>query len=150
MAANLEQLQDQPIDYYFLPNTAAARLSERGNPLIESLRVGHAILSPNQFTHELITGNFEVLALPNDCAALVTWGTYEGGQVLYILTVTCDYKFASHALTCIEAAARERKAQAIMSVGHRGWERLVKEHGFEVQRKLLMKKVLKYDTATES
>lgn len=141
-AEDLAQQPDPLIDFYFLTASAAAKSASRGYPVMEQLRQGHGVLSPMQFVSELHAGNIEVLALPNECFVLVCWGTCAEGNVMNILTTVGSMEHASHAITCYEEAARSRKADVVMSVGHPGWSKLVKQHGYEVTTRILMKKVL--------
>jgi len=110
---------------------------------IEALRLGHAVLSREQFAAELQSGNFEVWALPAGAYALITWGITEHGLTCYILTVTGESeKAAESGLLAIESLARKRGARVVASVGRPGWKPLVEKHGYKVTPKILMTKVL--------
>ena len=110
---------------------------------VEKLRVGHGLLSRQQFIRALSTGELEVWTLPAGAYALIGWGTCEHGETCNILTVTGESEAAHESgLLTIEAIARKRGARVVISVGRPGWKSLVERHGYTVQRKILMKKVL--------
>jgi hypothetical protein len=104
------------------------------------MRQGVGLLSKAQFEQGLLNGDFEVIMLPHACVALVSWGECEEGKVLNILTTTGDLKYAETGLYAIEIAALKRGAKVIMSVGHLGWYKFAKSHGYDVKKVMLMRK----------
>jgi len=107
------------------------------------LRVGHGLLSKEQFVKALRNGDIEIWTLPHGAFALIGWGVCEHGETCNILTVTGESDIAAESgLLAIEAMARKRGARMVISVGRPGWKPLVEKHGYTVQRKILMKKVL--------
>lgn len=108
----------------------------------EQLRKGHGLLSRELFINALRVGDMEVLLLPGDFLALVTWGECEAGLTMNVLTVTGDLAHASYAFEMLEQAARHAEAQQIISIGHPGWRRMVEALGYTTHTRLCMHKVL--------
>lgn len=110
---------------------------------VEALRLGHAVLSREQFIKELESGAFEVWALPAGAYALITWGETEHGKTCNILTVTGESEAAAESgLLAIERMTREAGGRVVVSVGRPGWAPLMKKHGYAITPKILMVKVL--------
>lgn len=120
----------------------AAELALLQTPTLEALRQGHGLLAPDAFVRSLETSELEVLLLPGQFAALVTWGACEDGLTLNVLTVTGELENAKEAFLALEAAARHSEARQILSVGHPGWKRLVESIGYETHTRLCMRKLL--------
>jgi hypothetical protein len=116
---------------------------------MERLRTGHSLLSPAQFAAALYASDLEVLLFENECAVLCSWGYMRYGYTCSILTVHCNTEQAEYLLPLLETAVRTRGGKAMISVGHAGWSRLVKRHGFIVKPCVFMEKVLTDDTAAK-
>lgn len=136
------QRSSHKLAWRWLTNVEALLAVRHGAFEMEALRAGHALLSREQFQEALIGTELEVLALPNNCAALIAWGECADGRVLNILTTVGSERHADLALMCIEAAAKERGAKVVMSVGRRGWSALAKRHSYIVNDCILMRKNL--------
>lgn len=113
-----------------------------GFKVLEDLRIGHGLLTREQFAKELRDGNLIMLALPRSCYALVSIGSCEVGLAVNILTTTGNAKYALEGLLAIERFARDRQAKMVISVGRPGWTKLAESQGYSVQRTIIMKKVL--------
>jgi len=120
-------------------NPTAHKLKE----VFENLRVGHGLLSQQQFIQAIGNGDMEIWALPAGAYALIAWGTCEHGETCNILTVTGESdKAAESGLQAIEDVARKRGARVIITVGRPGWKPLLASHGYMIVKKILAKKVL--------
>ncbi len=115
---------------------------QKATDKLEELRVGHGLLSREQFLRELHHGNIEVWALGNDCFALMTWGESVHGKVANILTTVGRMSDAAVAMGNFERLAKEQGAAAVMSVGRPGWTDTVKTLGYDVVPCILMRKIL--------
>lgn len=113
---------------------------------MDALRIGHGILSQEQFEGALVNGELEVLLLPHGCAALIGWGECEEGRTLNIMTTVGAEQHSDVGLMAIEYAAMQRGAKVVISVGRRGWKQLALRHGYQVQECILMRKRLNADT----
>lgn len=109
---------------------------------MEALRIGHGLLSREQFQAALVNGDLEVLLLPHGCAALISWGECEDGRTLNIMTTVGREEHADIGLMAIEHAGMQKGAQVVISVGRRGWKPLAQRHQYEVQDCILMRKKL--------
>lgn len=110
--------------------------------IIEALRIGHGLLSRQQFLDSLASNDLEVWALPFNQYALMAWGVSEHGKTANILTTVGSMQYAAAGLAAIEKLAKQNGAAVVISVGQVGWTDLVKDAGYSVQRTILMKKVL--------
>jgi hypothetical protein len=111
--------------------------------VFENLRVGHGLLSHEQFIAAISSGDLEIWALPLGAYALIGWGTCEHGETCNILTVTGDAQAAGESgLRAIESIARKRGARMVITVARAGWKQLLERHGYETTPKVLAKKVL--------
>lgn len=113
---------------------------------MDALRIGHGLLSREQFEGALVNGELEVLLLPHGCAALVGWGECEDGKTLNIMTTIGREEHADIGLMAIEYAGMQRGAKVVISVGRRGWKPLAQRHQYEVTECILMRKKLNADT----
>lgn len=110
--------------------------------MLEQLRLGHGILSREQFEAALLAGDMEVWSLPFSQYALMAWGACAEGKVANILTTVGSMAYAAAGLAAIERVAKDSGANVVMSVGRVAWTRLVQEAGYEVSPAIIMKKVL--------
>jgi hypothetical protein len=120
----------------------AAELAIAGDASLEILRKGHGFLDKQQFASLLGAGELKIIAFRNRTSALVTCGKCAEGIVLNILTVQGDIKGCEASIPLLEQAAKEVGANLIISVGHPGWERVMKRQGYRTEKRLLMRKVL--------
>lgn len=127
----------------WLSSAAATALARAQHPTLEQLRIGHNLLSHEQFCEELKKGYIEVLALPHDGAVLVNWGESRFGKVFNILTVCGLIENFEESYDAVEDAAREAGAAVIMSVGRAAYKKLMQVRGYEVDPCIFMKKVLR-------
>lgn len=118
--------------------TAAAITADE----LEQLRLGHGLLSPQQFRNALLMHDIEIWPLPHRQFALMAWGDSADGRVANILTTVGSMEHAADGLREIEYLAKTWGARAVMSVGRPGWTRLVQDMGYTVAPCILMKKVL--------
>lgn len=124
------------------PSTAAALAAKR-DATLEILRKGYGYLGPEQFVTQLGANDLRIILFKNRACALVQLVPYQDGTVLNILTVHGDMERCENALQHLEQAAKDAGANLIVSVGHPGWEPMMKKHGYQVKRRLLMRKELK-------
>lgn len=113
--------------------------------VIEPLRLGHGLLSREQFLKMLMDGTFEIWRLPLNGYALISWGESEHGKTCNIMTSHGDAgnpEAVDAAIKAIERIARERGARVVLSVGRVGYASAAKANGYKVERCILMKKVL--------
>jgi hypothetical protein len=120
----------------------AAAVAARMHPAMDVMRKSHGMLSRDMFVNALKTGQIQLLLLPDDAAALVSWGLCEEGKALHILTIHTAMENADSTLASIEGAARESAADCVMAVTRHGWKKTAKLHGCEVHDCLFIKKVL--------
>lgn len=120
----------------------AAELAIAGDKHLEILRTGHGLLGKQQFASLLAAGELKVIAFRNQTSALVTCGNCAEGVVLNILTVQGNIKACEAAIPLLEEAAKAAGANLIVSVGHPGWERVMKRQGYRTEKRLLMRKNL--------
>jgi hypothetical protein len=120
----------------------ACRAAQQLHPTMEKLREGHSILSQEQFCAALFNKEIEVLALPSDCAVLMTWGEVKEGKAFNILTVCGDLMHFETAYDALEEAAIASGADVIISVGRVAYKKLMQNHGYNIEPCILMKKVL--------
>lgn len=129
-------------EWLWVNATTAAELAANSDPAMEMLRNGHGYLEQKQFVSLLAAGELRVIAFRNRTAALVTCGKCVEGVALNILTVTGDIDRCEKAIPLLELAAKEINANLIVSVGHPGWEKIMKRQGYQTEKRLLMRKVL--------
>ena len=110
--------------------------------MLEQLRLGHNLLSHEQFCEALSKGYIWVLALPHDGAALVQWDDSRYGKTFNILTVCGTIEHFEESYEALEAAAKANGANVIISVGRSAYKKLMQTQGYEVEPCILMKKVL--------
>lgn len=110
--------------------------------LLDALVRGYGCLTPKQFAEALQTGDLRVIFFSNNCAALVSLGHAADGKVMNIQTVAGDIDSCSDAIPILEQAARDIGANVITSVGYAGWARVMRKHGYIIQPRLFMRKVL--------
>jgi hypothetical protein len=127
----------------------AARAANQLDPRMEKLRLGHSMLTPEQFCEALFKQDIIVLALPNDCAVLMQWGECKEGRAFNILTVIGNIAHFEAAYSALEEAAIASGADLIVSVGRAGYSKMMQAQGYEVSKCILMKKVL-HDKGSES
>lgn len=126
----------------WVPAAIAAEAAGDGNPLIEVLRQGHGLLSVHDFAKALASGEIELLLLPNRCAALVAWGMCGEGRAMSILTVAGHKPYWDCGLDMLEHAAAERGAEVVMAIAYAGWLGLARRHGYDVAKRIIMRKFL--------
>ncbi len=116
--------------------------------VVEPLRVGHGLLSKEQFVRLLMDRTFEIWRLPYGAYALISWGECEHGKTCNIMTTCGDATNAEHVdagMKAIEKIARDRGARMVISVGRPGYKAVALNNGYTVQPCILMKKVLTDD-----
>jgi hypothetical protein len=123
--------------------STAAALAAKRDATLEILRKGYGYLGPEQFVIQLGSNDLRIIIFKNRAAALVQLVPYTDGVVCNILTVHGNIKSCDNAIEWIEQAAKEAGANLLVSIGHAGWERIMKKHGYEIEKRLLMRKVLK-------
>ena len=121
---------------------AAAATPTNELSVLESLRVGHGLLSRAQFHRAIQMGDMDVWQLPNNCYALTQFGESIHGKALNILTTVGAMEHALAALSAIEMIAKRNECSVVLSVGRPGWEAVAKEAGYEVKKTILMRKTL--------
>jgi hypothetical protein len=109
---------------------------------LEILRKGYGYLGVEQFAAQLENGSLKIIIFKNHATALVQIVPYENGHLLNILTVRGNIERCDLAITLLEQAAKEAGANLIVSIGHTGWLKTMKKHGYYTERKLLMRKEL--------
>lgn len=119
-----------------------AAIAAREHAAMEVLRKSHGMLSKDMFEAALKTGQIQVLLLPDDAVALVSWGLCEEGKALHVLTIYTTMEQADSTLASIEGAARESAADCVIAVTRHGWKKTAKLHGCDVHDCLFIKKVL--------
>lgn len=91
----------------------------------------------------LIAGDFEIWQIAPVAWALVEFVYTTYGLTLNVLTIAGDKeKYQEQGIVALEKMARENGAETIYSVGHLGWEPLMKKHGYFTERVLRMRKEL--------
>lgn len=123
----------------------AAELARNQDPAMEMMRIGHGYLDQTTFARLLSEGELRVIAFENRTAALVTIGKCVEGVALNILTVIGTLDRCSEAIPLLEKAAREVNANLVVSIGHPGWQKIMMKHGYQTEKRLLMRKVLSHD-----
>lgn len=108
---------------------------------VEALRLGHGLLSQVQFAQALVDSAVEILMVSHG-VILVGWGECEQGRTLNILTVHGNLADIDISYEELEAAAYERGADVIMSVGRPGYAASAERNGYEVTHTILMRKSL--------
>lgn len=130
-------------DWLWVDASTAAALAAKRDATLEILRKGYGYLGPEQFVAQLGSNDLRVIIFKNRASALVQLVDYEDGVVLNILTVNGNLQICDQAIEWIERAAKEAGANLIVSIGLVGWLPIMKKHGYETERRLLMRKVLK-------
>lgn len=113
--------------------------------VVEPLRIGHGLLSREQFLHMLMDGTFEIWRLPHNSYALISWGECEHGKTCNIMTTHAtieNTQTIEDGMAAIERIARERGARVVITVGRPGYKRVALNRGYTVTPCVLMKKVL--------
>lgn len=115
---------------------------EYGVEELEALRLGHNLLSIEQYAALLMSGDLEILMIPYG-AILVDWGECADGKVMNILTVTGNITDnVSLSVQAFEGAARERGAKVILSLGRTAYAKILEPYGYQITYKVLMRKDL--------
>lgn len=130
-------------EYLWVDADNAARLAREGETRMEQLRLGHGMLTSEQFVKFLASGELRVIVFKSTAACLVTLGESVEGVVLNILTVNGDMKSCEAAMPHLETAAREAGAVLIISVGAVGWGRVLARQGYTSEKRLIMRKELR-------
>lgn len=128
--------------YAWLDSETAARFAAAKDETTEALRKGQGLLQLDEFVRHLSTSEIEIIIFQNKCAALVSLGQSVEGNLLNILTVCGTIKDCERAIDLLEQAAKEAGATSIVSVGHRGWAKLMRRKGYRVEERLFMHKRL--------
>jgi hypothetical protein len=128
--------------YRWLDREAAAAFAAARDVTTEALRKGQGLLQLDEFVRHLTSGEIEIILFENRCAALVSLGKSLEGNLLNILTVSGKLKDCERAIELLEAAAREIGVESIVSVGHRGWSKVMRRQGYRVEERLYMHKRL--------
>lgn len=109
---------------------------------LEALRIGHNLLSIEQYAAMLMSGDLEILMIPYG-AILVDWGDCAEGKVMNILTVTGNITDNVRvSIGSFEEAARERGAKVILSLGRTAYAKILEPFGYLITHKVLMRKEL--------
>lgn len=133
---------DKLNNYAWISPQRAANAALRQFPIMEKLRNGQNLLSVEQFADNLATGNLEILALPYDSAVLMCWNDSKDGRVFNVITCAGDFSKMEELYAIVEHAARSAGAGVILSVGRPGYSKALEAKGYELQKLLVMKKVL--------
>ena len=120
-------------DTYAAPKTA--------DELIEALYKGYVFATREQLLRFLDEGVFQIWQAKN-IYALVEIVDTSYGRTLNVLTVVGSKEDWNVGIEALEHIARANDADMIYSVGHLGWEKSMKQHGYTTERVLRMKKVL--------
>src|SRR5678809_218592 len=120
----------------------ASEFAEARDQSLEALRHGQGLLTPSEFIRHLKSGEMRVMAFINNCYALVSIGVGVEGSLLNILTVKGKMNDCAKALDWLEDAAREAGINVIVSVGHKGWAKVMQRKGYDVKERLFMRKKL--------
>jgi hypothetical protein len=120
-------------DTYTAPKTA--------NELIEALYKGYVFATREQLLQFLDEGIFQIWKAA-DIYALVEVVDTSYGRTLNVLTVVGSKEDWATGIQALEPIARANDCKLIYSVGHLGWEKSMRQHGYTTERVLRMKKVL--------
>lgn len=129
-------------NYVWLESETAAKFAAAKDEALEALRKGQGLLRLDEFVRHLSTGEIEVIMFENKCAALVSLGKSLEGNLLNILTVSGKLKDCERAIELLESAAKEIGVNSIVSVGHKGWSKVMRRQGYNVEERLYMHKRL--------
>jgi hypothetical protein len=130
-------------EWLWVDASTAAALAAKRDATIEILRKGYGYLGREQFVTQLGASDLRIIIFKNRSSALVQLVPYEDGVVLNILTVNGSLETCEKAIEYLEQAAREAGANLVVSIGHAGWARIMQKHGYQTEKRLLMRKVLK-------
>lgn len=130
-------------EWLWVDASTAAALALKQDVTLEILRKGYGYLGPEQFAQQLGANDLRIIIFKNKSVALTQIVSYADGLVMNILTVKGDMRHCEEAIKYLELAAKEVGANLIVSVGHAGWARVMKRQGYEIEPRLLMRKVLK-------
>ena len=119
------------------PNTTPTSANE----LIDTLCAGYGFVSREQLIDLLEEGIFQIWRA-NNIYALVEFVDTSYGKTLNVLTVTGSKDDWHVGIEALERIAQINDVKLIYSVGHLGWEKAMREHGYKTERVLRMSKVL--------
>jgi hypothetical protein len=134
----------------WLDPVSASQAANQLHPTMEKLRLGHSMLTAEQFCTALFNQELLVLVLPHSCAVLMNWGECKEGRAFNILTVSGNVEHFEDAYAALEEAAVASGADLIISVGRSGYQKMMRAKGYQVEPCILMKKVLHNDQRSKS
>lgn len=116
--------------------------------VVEPLRLGHGLLSREQFVRALMSKQFEIWRLPSGVYALVSWSDSEVGPCCHVMTVCNMDESATHkriveGLEALEKVAKENGAKMLLSFGRAAYRSAALDCGYTVTPGIFMRKVLK-------
>lgn len=109
--------------------------------MIDTLCAGYGFVSREQLI-DLIEEGIVQIWRARDIYALVEFVDTSYGKTLNVLTVTGSKDDWHIGIEALERIARMNDVKLIYSVGHLGWEKAMREHGYKTERVLRMSKVL--------
>lgn len=140
MATRQHTTTANKLDYLWI--SPAQALLPKHAVLLERLRLGYGLLDQLSFRRAIRSQAMHILAIRNNCAALIAFGECEDGAALNILTLAGTLEGWKDALPIVEKAARASNVNVVMSVCELGWKRVALANGYQVRHKLFVRKVL--------
>lgn len=109
--------------------------------MIDTLCAGYGYTTREELISLIEDGVFQIWRA-SDIYALVEFVDTKYGKTLNVLTVTGSKPDWDVGIAALERIARLNGAQYIYSVGHLGWEKAMRRHGYKTERVLRMSKAL--------
>lgn len=109
--------------------------------MIDTLCEGYGFTTREELVQLINDGIFEIWKA-REIYALVEFINTKHGETLNVLTVTGSKDDWDIGIEALERIARINDVKLIYSVGHLGWEKAMRKHGYDTERVLRMTKVL--------
>lgn len=107
--------------------------------LIDAFCDGYGYATRDELIELIESGVFHIYRA-NDIYALVEFVPTKYGKTLNVLTVVGNKSDWDVGIRALDSIARMNDAKYIYSVGHLGWEKSMRQHGYKTERVLRMSK----------
>jgi hypothetical protein len=107
--------------------------------LIDAFCDGYGYTTRDELLELIESGVFHIYRA-NDIYALIEFIPTKYGKTLNVLTVVGNKADFDVGIRALDSIARMNNAKYIYSVGHLGWEKSMRQHGYKTERVLRMSK----------
>lgn len=112
---------------------------QTADELIDAFCAGYGYTTRDELIELIDTGVFHIYRA-NNIYALVEFVSTKYGKTLNVLTVVGNKVDFDVGIRALDSIALMNNAKYIYSVGHLGWEKSMRQHGYKTERVLRMSK----------